>query len=204
MVDDLGLALRCRIETSTRVGSVTLFGEPEEEREVPRFGSHERAVEVGELVFETLEPLRQELEALTRARFDQRSDEQPVEKHGCFAVIFPHSRTQGVDVFVFDRTRHRAAAGYDVLVHLPEVLRLLAREVRERLDQTSIVGAEATDQRQSALGGLQLAVGVVGQEPVQVLAYGSDPVGRGGLKEMKHLPENEACEPQRAIPSAFR
>ncbi len=181
---DRGLALGEGLEPGARDGPEAGLGEAREESIVSGLAHHERTVEVAELFH--WKAIREELEALAAPRLDQAGDEQAVEERVVLAAVLTRGATERLHIFVAGWDTHRAAARLDTLGDLAEMGGLFARELTERLDHLRHFGAEARDQAQRALGRLQLAMSVVGEQPIEVRGGGLDPRGVGRREEVQH------------------
>ena len=120
--------------------------------------------------------LRQELEALARARLDQRGDEQAIDERGDGRR--PSERAgraaQRRSVRV-DRWRTEGhAPGDEQRHHALEVLDLLAREVAERVGEIGIPRVPRHE-RERVRRCLELAVRVIDEDRVDVAHRGARP-----------------------------
>ena len=114
--------------------------------------------------------------------FPLDDDVDLVEQDGRLSVVFAGGATQPLHVRVARRRGQLRSALGELGVDLLEVLRLLAGERDERLDDLRGLTAEAAEQPERALSGLQLAVRVITQQPVEIGLRGLYPARVGGLQ----------------------
>ncbi len=160
-----------------------------------RLGGHEPAVETRQGFVG--EPVREDLEALAGAGLDQRGDHQAVEQDGRLVVIPTCGLLELLHVLVRLRLAHRGSSRFEALMDLAEVRGLFASQRAEGLDDFGSIRPEAAHQRQCALCGFELAVGVVDHHRVQVVDDSVDPAWVGRSEKVEHPACSRESQPVR-------
>lgn len=176
--DDAGLVLQPFGPAAPDDGAVDIgFGELDEKMIVSGLAFHESAVELPEIgVFE---PLAEAFETLAASGFDQRANEQAIQKTAFFVAAFPFEFHQPVDILVFSLRPETETSFLQFRQYEAEVSPFFGDDGCD-IVYKALPGRVALDQRDATGGGLLLAPGVIGEDVPEGNSGEIDPARVGG------------------------